>query len=266
MEDSEKILDVAEPVEEVAEETTIVDENTQEETSEEFTEQEVTVEEADKSDETETEKKVQSDEENANYAQIRRKAEEDANKKIEEAKAKAYEEGKLAVYKGKINPYTNRPITDLADAEMYETMYQLEREGKDPINDLPDALLNKRKEENKVIQEKKILEEKTKKEVDEFVEKYPNVNLKELLDDSFFNDYIRGKNNSLTELYEGFNNFKNAFRNSAINVAKQTIANAQASPGSLSSNNDSSTIIDFKNMSSEDFQKYVTKVKNGEIR
>lgn len=262
MEDSEKILDVAEPVEEVAEETTIVDENTQEETSEEFTEQEA-VEEDDKSDETETEKKVQSDEENANYAQIRRKAEEDANKKIEEAKAKAYEEGKLAVYKGKINPYTNRPITDLADAEMYETMYQLEQDGKDPINDLPDALLNKRKEENKVIQEKKILEEKTKKEVDEFVEKYPNVNLKELLDDSFFNDYIRGKNNSLTELYEGFNNFKNAFRNSAIEVAKQTIANAQATPGSLKG--DSDNTIDYSNMSDEEFETMIQKAKDGEL-
>lgn len=262
MEDSEKILDVAEPVEEVAEETTIVDENTQEETSEEFTEQEA-VEEADKSDETETEKKVQSDEENANYAQIRRKAEEDANKKIEEAKAKAYEEGKLAVYKGKINPYTNRPITDLADAEMYETMYQLEQDGKDPINDLPDALLNKRKEENKVIQEKKNLEEKTKKEVDEFVEKYPNVDLKELLDDSFFNDYIRGKNNSLTELYEGFNNFKNAFRNSAIEVAKQTIANAQATPGSLKG--DSDNTVDYSNMSDEEFETMIQKAKDGEL-
>ena len=262
MEDSEKILDVAEPVEEVAEETTIVDENTQEETSEEFTEQEA-VEEADKSDETETEKKVQSDEEKANYAQIRRKAEEDANKKIEEAKAKAYEEGQLAVYKGKINPYTNRPITDLADAEMYETMYQLEQDGKDPINDLPDALLNKRKEENKVIQEKKNLEEKTKKEVDEFVEKYPNVDLKELLDDSFFNDYIRGKNNSLTELYEGFNNFKNAFRNSAIEVAKQTIANAQATPGSLKG--DSDNTIDYSNMSDEEFETMIQKAKDGEL-
>lgn len=262
MENSEKILDVAEPVEEVAEETTIVDENTQEETSEEFTEQEA-VEEADKSDETETEKKVQSDEENANYAQIRRKAEEDANKKIEEAKAKAYEEGKLAVYKGKINPYTNRPITDLADAEMYETMYQLEQDGKDPINDLPDALLNKRKEENKAIQEKKNLEEKTKKEVDEFVEKYPNVDLKELLDDSFFNDYIRGKNNSLTELYEGFNNFKNAFRNSAIEVAKQTIANAQATPGSLKG--DSDNTVDYSNMSDEEFETMIQKAKDGEL-
>ena len=257
MEDSEKILDVAEPVEEVAEETTIVDENTQEETSEEFAEQEVTVEETDKSNETETEKKVQTDEENANYAQIRRKAEEDANKKIEEAKAKAYEEGKLAVYKGKINPYTNRPITDLADAEMYETMYQLEQDGKDPINDLPDALLNKRKEE------KKNLEEKTKKEVDEFVEKYPNVDLKELLDDSFFNDYIRGKNNSLTELYEGFNNFKNAFRNSAIEVAKQTIANAQATPGSLKG--DSDNTIDYSNMSDEEFEIMIQKAKDGEL-
>lgn len=263
MEDSEKILDVAEPVEEVAEETTVVDENTQEEASEEFTEKDVSTDSDEKSETTETEKKVQTDEENANYAQIRRKAEEDANKKIEEAKAKAYEEGKLAVYKGKINPYTNRPITDLADAEMYETMYQLEQDGKDPINDLPDALLNKRKEENRVIQEKKNLEEKTKKEVDEFVSKYPDVNLKELLDDSFFNDYIRGKDNSLTELYEGFNNFKNAFRNSAIEVAKQTIANAQATPGSL--NGDSDDTINYSNMSDAEFEKMIQKAKDGEL-
>lgn len=263
MEDSEKTLDVAEPVEEVAEETTIVDENTQEETSEEFTEQEVSDGNLEQEKTTETEKKVQTDEENANYAQIRRKAEEDANKKIEEAKAKAYEEGKLAVYKGKINPYTNRPIIDLADAEMYETMFKLEQDGKDPINDLPDALLNKRKEENKAIQEKKNLEEKTKKEVDEFVSKYPSVDLKELLNDSFFNDYIRGKDNSLTELYEGFNSFKNAFRNSAIEVAKQTIANAQATPGSLKG--DSDNTVDYSNMSNEEFETMIQKAKDGEL-
>ena len=40
MEDSEKKLEVAEPVEEVAEETTVVDEKTQDEPAEEFTEQE----------------------------------------------------------------------------------------------------------------------------------------------------------------------------------------------------------------------------------
>ena len=167
MEDSEKKLEVAEPVEEVAEETTVVDEKTQDEPSEEFTEQEEKVEE----ESIEPSKKVQSDEENANYAQIRRKAEEEAKKKIEEAKTKDYEEGRLAAYKGKINPYTGKPMTDLADAEIYETMFKLEMEGKDPINDLPDALSSKKREETKAIQEKKELEEKTKQEINDFTNK-----------------------------------------------------------------------------------------------
>lgn len=259
MEDSEKKLEVAEPVEEVAEETTIVDEKTQDEPSEEFTEQEEKVEE----ESTEPSKKVQSDEENANYAQIRRKAEEEANKKIEEAKTKAYEEGRLAAYKGKINPYTGKPMTDLADAEIYETMFKLEMEGKDPINDLPDALSSKKREETKAIQEKKELEEKTKQEINDFTNKYPDVDLKELLDDSFFKDYMQGKQKSLTELYEGFNNFKNAFRNSAINVAKQTIANAQASPGSLKG--DSDNTIDYASMSDAEFEKYIQRAKDGDL-
>ena len=236
MEDSEKKLEVAEPVEEVAEETTVVDEKTQDEPSEEFTEQEGKVEE----ESIEPSKKVQSDEENANYAQIRRKAEEEANKKIEEAKTKAYEEGRLAAYKGKINPYTGKPMTDL-----------------------PDALSSKKREETKAIQEKKELEEKTKQEINDFTNKYPDVDLKELLDDSFFKDYIQGKQKSLTELYEGFNNFKNAFRNSAINVAKQTIANAQASPGSLKG--DSDNTIDYASMSDAEFEKYIQRAKDGDL-
>lgn len=193
MEDSEKKLEVAEPVEEVAEETTIVDEKTQDEPSEEFTEQEEKVEE----ESTEPSKKVQSDEENANYAQIRRKAEEEANKKIEEAKTKAYEEGRLAAYKGKINPYTGKPMTDLADAEIYETMFKLEMEGKDPINDLPEALSSKKREETKAIQEKKDLEEKTRQEIDDFTSKYPDVDIKELLDDSFLRIICKESKNLL---------------------------------------------------------------------
>lgn len=199
MEDSEKKLEVAEPVEEVAEKTTVVDEKTQDEPSEEFTEQEEKVEE----ESIEPSKKVQSDEENANYAQIRRKAEEEANKKIEEAKTKAYEEGRLAAYKGKINPYTGKPMTDLADAEIYETMFKLEMEGKDPINDLPDALSSKKREETKAIQEKKELEEKTKQEINDFTNKYPDVDLKELLDDSFFKDYMQENKNLLLNYMKG---------------------------------------------------------------
>lgn len=267
MEDSEKMLDVAEPTTEVAENTTEVAE-TQPQEEMEFTDtqeeskQEETTENS-KEDKNE-ESKEQSTEERAEFAKIRRKAEEDARKKIESETKKAYEKGKLEAYKGKLNPYTNKPITDLADIEMYEVMFQLEQEGKDPINDLPEKLSSKRREEARAIQERKEQEEKTAKEIEEFQTKYPNVDLSELLKDSFFNDYIQGKSKSLVELYDGFNNFKNAFRNSAVEVAKQTLANAQASPGSLGS--ETETVVDYNSMSQEDFKRHLEMVKNGEMK
>jgi hypothetical protein len=264
MEESEKNLEVAETSAEVVEETTDVDETPQEEPTPEFTD---TSEEqvAESTGESSTEESTQSAEENAKYASIRRRAEEEAQKKIQEAETKAYERGRLEAYKGKVNPYTNKPIKDNADIEVYETMYRLEQEGKDPINDLPDALSEKKRKEEKAARTAKEQNEKAKQEIEDFQTKYPDVNLQELLNDSFFNDYISGKNKALIDLYEGFNNFKNAFRNSAVNVAKQTIANSQSSPGSLSGNGDE-PVIDFSTMSSEDFQKYVQRAKDGELR
>ena len=271
MDESEKTLDVAEPTAEVTEEVTEVAETPQDEAPE-FTdsteEQQNPSDDNSKEDTDESsneESTEQSAEENAKYASIRRKAEEDAQKKIQEAETKAYEKGRLEAYKGKINPYTNKPIVDSSDIEIYEMMYKLEQDGKDPINDLPDALSDRRREEQKALAEEKERNEKARQEIDDFEKKYPDVNLQELLNDSFFNDYISGKNKSLIDLYEGFNNFKNAFRNSAVNVAKQTIANSQSSPGSLSGGGDE-PIRDFSTMSSEEFQKYVQKAKDGELR
>ena len=262
MDESEKNLEVAETSAEVVEETTDVAETPQEEPTPEFTD---STEEQETEESSNEEESTQSAEENAKYASIRRRAEEEAQKKIQEAESKAYERGRLEAYKGKVNPYTNKPIKDNADIEVYETMYRLEQEGKDPINDLPDALSEKKRKEEKAARTAKEQNEKAKQEIDDFQAKYPDVNLQELLNDSFFNDYITGKNKNLIDLYEGFNNFKNAFRNSAVNVAKQTIANSQSSPGSLSGNGDE-PVIDFSTMSSEDFQKYVQKAKDGELR
>lgn len=271
MDESEKTLDVAEPTAEVTEEVTEVAETPQEEVPEFTDSSEESQESSDDNskEDTDTDSKEesseQSAEENAKFANIRRKAEEEAQKKIKEAESKAYEKGRLEAYKGKINPYTNKPIVDSSDIEMYETMYKLEQEGKDPINDLPEALTDRRREEQKALAEERERKEKARQEIEDFEKKYPDVNIPELLNDSFFNDYISGKNKSLIDLYEGFNNFKNAFRNSAVNVAKQTIANSQSSPGSLSGNGEE-PILDFNTMSSEEFQKYVQKAKDGELK
>lgn len=267
MEQSEKILNVADSVEEVADNTTDVVETPQE--SEEKVETpettaENTTENVETPAETKSESKTQSSEENAKFAQIRRKAEEDAAKKFEAERQKAYNEGRLEAYRGKVNPYTDKPINDLMDIKMYETMSKLEKEGKDPIMDLPEELARVEREKQEAEQKKKEMEEQTKKEVNDFQEKYPDVNLGELLQDSLFKDYIDGKNKPITDLYEGYINMKNSFRNAAVGVAKQTIANAQATPGALGSG--AEVTVDYSTMTSEEFAKHVQRVKDGELR
>lgn len=270
MEESEKMLEVAEPTEEVAEQTTEmvetpVEESSANEQKADNQEENNLEESAEELTDTQVESNIaQESDDNAKFAQIRRKAEADANRKLESEKQKAFEEGRLAAYKGKLNPYTEKPITDLADIEIYETMFKLDQEGKDPLNDLPEALANSKREEQKLIQDRKKLEEQTRQELDEFATKYPDINVKELLENPIFNDYIQGKNKPIIELYEGFNRMNTYFRNSAVEVAKQTIANSQATPGKLGGEADQT--VDYNSMSSEDFNKYVEKVINGETK
>ena len=271
MDESEKILEVTEPVE--SEEVT----DTQEQEQNQVTETEEKVEftdgaaeeakedesENDKSDEAETkateEKKKQTPEENSKYAQERRRKAEIDNKVKE-----AYQKGRLEAYKGKINPYTNTEIQDETDIKVYENMYELEKSGKDPIADYASYIADKEREAEKERLKQEELQKSAKQDIEDFSEKYPNVDLEALLKDESFTDYIEGKNKPLVDLYENFNKLKNQFRNNAINVAKQTIANANATPGSLGSG--SEVEVNYENMSSEEFEKVVQSVIDGDLK
>lgn len=270
--ESEKTLEVTEPIESESEVT-----NTQEQekeivteengASEEFTDTEEpkpvqessTKEEEPKTEESKPVKKVQTPEENSRYAQERRKKEELDNKVQE-----AYKKGRLEAYKGKINPYTNSEIKDETDIKVYENMYALDKAGKDPISDYANYIADKEREAEKERLEKEKIQENARKDIEDFTAKYPNVDLQELLDDATFTDYMEGKNKPLVEIYENFNKLKNQFRTSAIDVAKQTIANANASPGSLGSG--SEMTISYDNMSTEEFNKIVQGVIDGDIK
>ena len=201
----------------------------------------------------------QSDDENAKYAKARRKAEQEAETKSQEAYKRGLEEGRLNAYKGKINPWTNQVIQDLEDLQVYEEMQALEDAGKNPVEDYGSYIAEKNR---KAAQEKLIKEQnekKAKQDIEEFNQKYPNVNLTNLLNDEIFKDYVEGKNKSLCELYDSYTKMQKAFRNKGIDTAKQTIANSMSSPGGLSSG--AETVIDYESMSREDFLKEVEKVK-----
>lgn len=252
--ESAKELEVAEPTidEDVEEEETtdLIEELSDEE--------EQTLEDSTSEDDTneqvEEPKKVQSKDDNSKYAEARRRAEKEAEIKIKEA----YEKGKVEAYIGKINPYTNEPIKDIQDVEVYETMYEIDKQGKDPITDFSKAYADKRRMEIEQEAKQKEIEEKVKQDVEAFSKKYPNININQLLSDEGFSEYMEGKTKPLVDIYESYEKLKNNFRNEAIESAKNTVLNSKSSPGSL--NGGTEIKYDYATMPSADFQKEVDKV------
>lgn len=267
MEDSVKDLEVAEP-NVVEEESTDIDSEDSE--SYEFTdsssnEENSNTTEEDVEDENEESneeeantktKQVQSKEENAKFAKQRREK-EIRDKEIQDA----YKKGRLEALKGKMNPFTNTPIKDEADIEMYEAMCKLEAEGKDAISDYAEYIANEKRENAKRQQRDLEIQEQAKKDVEEFTSKYPKINLTELLEDETFKDYCEGKNKSLINLYDSYLKLQNKFRTDSMKQAENAIANTISTPGSL--NNQSTNTVDYASMSREDFLKEVERIKNG---
>lgn len=262
MEDSEKMLDVAEPTMEETEKTEAPEENA--ETNDESFEFTDKAESKDTDvEESKDEEKKQSKEENSNYAQIRRKAEADAEAKVRAKVNEAYEKGKLEAFVGKTNPYTNTIINDKTDIQVYENMYALDKAGKDPVADYAGYIADKQRQDEKEKLEKQKIQEEAEKDIADFTNKYPDINLTELLENETFKDYIEGKRKSLTTLYENYKKMENSFRNKAVDVAKQTIANSQSTPGSLGSGSD--VTVDYNSMSKEEFEKYIKRAKDGDL-
>lgn len=263
MEDSEKMLEVAEPTMEETETTATTPEENVETNEEgfEFTETtETEVTETQVEETKEEVKEVQSKEENSKYAQARRKAEAEMEAKVKEA----YQKGRMESFIGKLNPYTNTPINDETDIQVYENMYALDKQGKDPVADYASYVADKQRQELKEKQEKEKLQQEAENDIAEFTEKYPDVNLSELLENETFKDYIEGKRKPLTTLYENYKKMENSFRNKAVDVAKQTIANSQATPGSL--NSGAEVNVDYSTMSDSEFERILNAVKNGEMK
>lgn len=263
MEDSEKMLEVAEPTMEETETTATTPEENVETNEEgfEFTETtETEVTETQVEETKEEVKEVQSKEENSKYAQARRKAEAEMEAKVKEA----YQKGRMESFIGKLNPYTNTLINDETDIQVYENMYALDKQGKDPVADYASYVADKQRQELKEKQEKEKLQQEAENDIAEFTEKYPDVNLSELLENETFKDYIEGKRKPLTTLYENYKKMENSFRNKAVDVAKQTIANSQATPGSL--NSGAEVNVDYSTMSDSEFERILNAVKNGEMK
>lgn len=257
---------------EVAEQEETVESTVPETETTETTEQVETVEEVEEQqEEQETEK--QSNEENAKYANIRRKAEEDAKKQIEKARKEAYEQGlnqgKVQSYIGKNNPYTGQSIKDEYDVQEYLDMYELDLKGEDPISGYRELQKDKARKEA----EAKIKAEEQKKQdnwyqndTKDFVDKYSVEKLQELTKDEDFNMFANGKIGSvpLAQIYEDYQKFISKFEKKSVDTAKQIVANNSTTPGAIEDTEVQE--LDWNSMSSEQFEKYIQKAKDGELK
>lgn len=224
-----------------------------------------------KQEENETEK--QSNEENAKYASIRRKAEEDAKKQIEQARKEAYEQGlnqgKVQSYIGRNNPYTGQTIKDEYDVQEYLDMYELDGKGKDPISGYREMQKDKARKE---AEEKIKAEEQSKQEIwykndtKDFVDKYSAEKLQELTKDEDFNMFANGKVGKvpLAQIYEDYQKFISKYEKKSAETAKQLVANNSTTPGAIEEGEPQT--MDWNSMSSEQFEKYIQKAKDGELK
>lgn len=189
-------------------------------------------------------KKVQSPEENAEFARKRREQETQA--KIDKAKEEARVKAIIDIV-GE-NPYTKEPLENESDVKIYEAMKEYEKNGGDPIADQAKIIKQVLRQETdsykQNIEQQKAKQDadaKAKSEVEEFTKAYPNVDLNKLLKDENFADYCDGKygKKTLKQLYEGFNKLKGGSAqpqpsaNGNQNQAQKQ-ANAKAGVGSLS--------------------------------
>ncbi|MGN1269350.1 MAG: hypothetical protein ACI4UU_00545 [Clostridia bacterium] len=261
-------LEVAEQ-EEVVESTTTETEEV--ELNNEQQEKQETSEETVENTTEETTKQSKEDNQYARMARI--KAEKEAEAKIEQAKKEAYEQGlaqgKIQSYIGKQNPYTGEIIKDDYDVKEYLDMYELDTKGKDPINGYRELQKEKaRQEAEEKI--KKDEEDKQKQwyqnDTKDFVEKYSSNKLQELTKDEDFNLFANGKIGKvpLAQIYEDYKKLISKYEKKSVETAKQIVANNTATPGAIQDSE--AQEMDWNSMSSEQFEKYMQKAINGELK
>lgn len=218
-------------------------------------------------------KEPQSAEDNSKYRLARIKAEKEAEKKIEQARKEAYEkgleQGKVQSYIGKQNPYTGQDIKDDYDVKEYLEMYQLDTSGKDPISGYRELQKQKARDEA----EKKLKldeEEKQRKwyedDTNNFLEKYSSEKLQELTKDEDFNLFANGKIGKvpLANIYEDYQKLISKYEKKSVETAKQIVANNTTTPGAIEETENQE--LDWNNMSSEQFEKYIKKAEDGELK
>ena len=210
--------------------------------------------------------KQKAKERNAEFARRRREreAKERAKREAEEARIKAEATKEAELNANKVNTYTDEPIKDEADLEVFKLMKEIDDQGGDPINDLPRHIAQRNRD--KIRKEKEETEKanaRTKKiqdETSELVAAYPDLDTSELAEDK---EYIKlctekGDRWTMLEIYEYLQVKREKSANDAKKKAKDKALDKKAktlnkSPSS-DKNGNASDEHDYLNMTEEEFR------------
>ena len=248
--------------EKLSAETTLVDENQNEDASVADTSNEVEFEDTNE-DKTESENQQKNErvskKTNSDYARERRQAE----RTIELKKAKY--DAIIEALDG-INPYTQEKMVDEADIEEYLTMKSIAKSGNDPIADYSRFAKEKSRETQKQLELHKKQEEWIFNDKNDFISKHPDVSLDELLQDDLFVSFAMGKvgSTSMDKIYTDYQSFIQKSEERVKNKTAQILANTASTPGVLA--NQPTTPRSIGEMSKQEFESMVEKVKRGELR
>lgn len=261
---------------EVADQEEVVESTTATDTTDNNVEnvEEAEESETNDSDDTNQKEEIKQTKEDNKYARLARKqAEEEAKKKIEQARKEAYEQGlqqgKVQSYIGKQNPYTGETIKDEYDVQEYLDMYEIDSSGKDPISGYRELQKQKYREEaekrvklDEKEKQKKWYEDDTK----DFLDKYSQEKLQELSKDEDFNLFASGKIGKLplANIYEDYQKLISKYQKKSVETAKQIVANNSTTPGAIEETDTQE--IDWNSMSKEQFEKYIQKAKDGDLK
>lgn len=232
-------------------------------------------EETEDSDETETPKKddssqVEKNEESRlkakkqNQINAERRKQEKA-KKEEALRKEGYNKALKESVDG-INPYTNKPIKDEADMDIYLEMRELEKLGKDPVTDYADYIAEKNRQTRKEELAKKQQEDYATNDINSFSQKYPDIDVKKLFEDEHFSIFAEGKLGvrPLTDVYEQFLKYESYYEKKAEEdsneKALKKFARANSNMGAMKDNSEKAR-KSYKNMSDEEFVKELERVK-----
>ena len=148
-------------------------------------------------------------------------------------------------------------------------MFELDSKGKDPINgyrELQKDKARKEAEEKIKAEEKEKRDNWYKDDTKDFVEKYSVEKLQELTKNADFNLFAEGKIGRvpLAQIYDSYQKLINKYEQKSVETAKQIVANNTTTPGAIEETEPQE--LNWETMSKEQFEKYIKKAKDGELK